>query len=78
MQAQIGRSVNLNTLEFRSIARVSYDVQSRRNQQVSWESTQTYASLPQTTVTQVESGQVVIVRETVITETVNDRGPGRP
>jgi hypothetical protein len=78
LQAQIGRSVNLNTLEFRSIARVSYDVQSRRNQQVSWESTQTYASLPQTTVTQVESGQVVIVRETVITETVNDRGPGRP
>ncbi|BAU42729.1 hypothetical protein [Leptolyngbya sp. O-77] len=78
LQTQIGRSVNLNTLEFRSIARVSYDVQGRRNQQVSWESTQTYASLPQTTVTQVENGQVVIVRETVITETVNDRGPGRP
>lgn len=78
LQTQIGRSVNLNTLEFRSIARVTYDVQSRRNQQVSWESTQTYASLPQTTVTQVENGQVVIVRETVITETVDDRGPGRP
>jgi hypothetical protein len=78
LQTQIGRSVNLNTLEFRSIARVTYDVQSRRNQQVSWESTQTYASLPQTTVTQVENGQVVIVRETVMTETVDHRGPGRP
>ncbi|MFQ3615331.1 MAG: hypothetical protein SNJ57_00650 [Cyanobacteriota bacterium] len=78
LQSQIGRSVNLNTLEFRSIARVNYDVQSRRNQQVSWELTQTYAALPQTTVTQVENGQVVIVRETVITETVDDRGPGRP